>query len=368
MLKRGAMPMRRLRNLLALLCLMILTVSLLAGCGQSQQASQESQGEAGEDGKVRIGLSLATLAEERWQRDRDFFVKKAEELGAEVLVQAANGDENLQNSQAENLLTQGVDVLVVVPQNGKTAAAIVEAAKKANVPVIAYDRLILDSDLDLYISFDSVAVGEAMAKYAVSKVPRGNYVIINGSPTDDNAHLVNKGFYNILKPYIDKGDIKVAFEQWADSWSPEKALEHMENALTTLNNDVDVVLAANDGTASGAIQALAEQNLAGKVLVTGQDAELAALQRIVKGTQTMTVYKPLQKLAERAAEIAVDMARGKKPETTTTINNGKVDVPSVLLEVIPVDKGNIKDTVVADGFHKLEDICKPFGGGDCLSQ
>ena len=342
---------------------MLALLALTAGCSLSPQSSETS-----DDNEIKIGLSLATLAEERWQRDRDYFVQKAEQLGAEVLVQAANGDETLQNTQAENLLTQGVDVLVVVPQNGKTAAAIVEAAHAANVPVVAYDRMILDSEVDLYISFYSVKVGEAMAKYVIERVPRGTYVIINGSPTDDNAHLVRRGFYNVLQPYIDEGAVRVGFEQWAEGWSPEKALEHTENALTTLRNDVDVVLAANDGTASGAIQALSERGLAGKVIVTGQDAELAALQRIVEGTQTMTVYKPLKQLAEKAAEVAVALAKGQKPEANTTINNGATDVPAILLDVIPVDKDNIANTVVADGFHKEEDICEPTGNPHCLTQ
>ena len=349
----------RVVKIAALLTLLAFT----AGCSLSPQNTGTS-----DDNTIKIGLSLATLAEERWQRDRDYFVQKAKELGAEVLVQAANGDETLQNTQAENLITQGVDVLVVVPQNGKTAATIVEAAHAANVPVIAYDRMILDSEVDLYISFDSVKVGEAMASYAVERVPRGTYVIINGSPTDDNAHLVRRGFYNVLQPLIDKGAVKIGFEQWADGWSPEKALEHMENALTTLHNNVDVVLAANDGTASGAIQALSERGLAGKVIVTGQDAELAALQRIVEGTQTMTVYKPLKQLAEKAAEVAVALAKGQKPETNSTINNGATEVPAILLDVIPVDKSNIETTVVADGFHQEKDICEPTGNDNCLAE
>ena len=361
---------RSFKGFLVSVSLVAISLVLLAGCGakNTEPAKPAPQATTAQPAakKVKIGLSLATLAEERWQRDRDYFVKKATELGAEVVVQAANGDENLQNSQAENLLTQGVDILVVVPQNGKTAAAIVEAAHKAGKKVIAYDRMISNSDLDLYISFDGVAVGEAIAGYAVKQKPKGDYVIINGSPTDDNAHLFNKGFYNVLKPAIDKGDIKVVFEQWTDGWMPEKALKHMENALTKLNNKVDAVVSANDGMAGGIIQALGEQKLDGKVPVTGQDAELAALQRIIKGSQSMTVYKSLNALATRGAEVAVSMAKGETISGTKTVNNGKKDVASVLLPVVAVDKTNIKDTVIKDGFWKLEDICKTLGGGDCI--
>jgi D-xylose transport system substrate-binding protein len=321
---------------------------LLAGCGNQ-----------GSGNKIKIGLSLDTLKEERWQHDRDLFVAKAKALGADVLVQAANSDDALQNSQAENLLTEGVNVLVVVPHNGKSAATIVESAHKAGVPVLAYDRLINDCDLDLYVSFDNVKVGEMQADYLVKRQPKGNYVLIGGAPTDHNALMFRQGQMNILKPYVDRGDIKVVADQWATDWQPVEALKITENALTKSNNKVDAVLVSNDGTAGGAIQALSEQNLAGKVLVSGQDADLAACQRIVAGTQSMTVYKPIQKLAEKAAELAVALAQ-KQPLTdkTSTVNNGKKDVPSILLEPIEVDKDNLDSTVIADGYQKKEDVYK----------
>jgi D-xylose transport system substrate-binding protein len=329
--------------------LLVLGLALisLAGCGKPGA------------GKIKIGLCLDTLKEERWQHDRDLFVAKAQELGAEVEVQAANSNDALQNSQAENLLTEGVNVLVVVPHNGKSMATIVDSAHKLGVPVIAYDRLIMDSDLDLYVSFDNVKVGEFQADYLVKRKPKGNYVLIGGAPTDNNAILFRKGQMKVLDPLVKKGDIKIVTDQWADDWLPVKALQIMENALTKNNNQVDAVVVSNDGTAGGAIQALAEQNLAGKVLVSGQDADLAGCQRIVAGTQSMTVYKPIKKLAEKAAEIAVAIAK-KQPLTdpTTTVNNGKADVKSILLEPVEMDKDNIDSTVIADGFQKKEDVYK----------
>jgi D-xylose transport system substrate-binding protein len=325
-----------------------LAIILLAGCGNQ-----------GSGNKIKIGLSLDTLKEERWQHDRDLFVAKCKALGADVLVQAANSDDALQNSQAENLLTEGVNVLVVVPHNGKSAATIVESAHKAGVPVLAYDRLINDCDLDLYVSFDNVKVGEMQADYLVKHQPKGNYVLIGGAPTDHNALMFRQGQMNILKPYVDRGDIKVVADQWATDWQAVEALKITENALTKNNNKVDAVLVSNDGTAGGAIQALSEQNLAGKVWVSGQDADLAGCQRIVAGTQSMTVYKPIQKLAEKAAELAVALAQ-KQPLTdkTTIVNNGKKDVPSILLEPIEVDKNNLDSTVIADGYQKKEDVYK----------
>jgi D-xylose transport system substrate-binding protein len=275
------------------------------------------------------------------------------------LVQSANNDATLQNSQVENLLTQGVSVLVVVANNAKTAATIVETAHKSGVPVVAYDRLILDSDLDVYVSFDAVRVGEQQADYLVKRRPSGNYVLIGGSPIDNNAHLVRDGQMNVLKPYVDRGDIKIVSEQWAKDWQPVEALKIMENALTRNRNDVAAVVASNDGTAGGAIQALAEQKLTGKVLVSGQDAELGACQRVVAGAQTMTVYKPIHLLAAKAAEIAITLgSKQPLPAAPRTLNNGKREVPAFLIDPIQVDKDNLAATVIKDGWQKLEDVYK----------
>ena len=318
-----------------------------------------TKGDKGGPNKVTIGFSLDTLKEERWQRDRDMFVAECEKRGARVLVQAANNDATLQNSQAENLLTQGVSVLVVVANNAKTAATIVESAHRAGVPVVAYDRLILDSDLDVYVSFDAVRVGEQQADYLVKRKPKGRYVLIGGSPIDNNARLVRDGQMNVLKPYLDRGDIQIVAEQWAKDWQPVEALKIMENALTRNQNQVDAVVTSNDGTAGGAIQALAEQKLTGQVLVSGQDAELGACQRIVAGTQSMTVYKPIRELAKRAAEIAVALGQKQAlPAGGQTIPNGKKDVPAFLIDPVQVDKDNLVATVVKDGWQKLEDIYK----------
>jgi D-xylose transport system substrate-binding protein len=339
--------------------LALVAVVLPLACSGKKEAPAGEGGAPAGGKKITIGLSLDTLKEERWQRDRDLFVERCRQLGAEVKVQAANSDDALQNSQAENLLTQGVDVLVVVPHNAKTTATIVESAHRSKVPVIAYDRLISDSDLDLYVSFDAVRVGELQADYVVKRVPKGNYVMISGAPTDNNAHLLRQGQEKVVKPLIDKGDIKLVADQWAKDWMAVEALKIMENALTRNNNKVDAVLVANDGTAGGAIQALEEQKLAGKVVVTGQDADLAACQRILAGSQTMTVYKPIKSLAYKAAEIAVRMAKGEPVgEPTKPTNNGRKDVPSVLLDPIAVDKDNLATTVISDAYHKVEDVYK----------
>ncbi|HET9696078.1 MAG TPA: substrate-binding domain-containing protein, partial [Terriglobales bacterium] len=185
-----------------------------------------------------------------------------------------------------------------------------------------------------------------------------NYVLIGGAPTDNNAHLIREGQLEVLQPAIKRGDIKIVADQWAKDWLPSEALRHTENALTQVNNDVVAVVASNDSTAGGAVQALQEQGLAGHVLVSGQDADLAAAQRVAAGTQSMTVYKPVGPLAQRAAEAAVALAKGQSVETTGRVNNGFKDVASLLLTPIVVDRRNLVATVVHDGFLKKEDVYK----------
>jgi D-xylose transport system substrate-binding protein len=309
--------------------------------------------------KIKIGFSMDTLKEERWQRDRDMFVAKAKELGADVLVQAANGNASMQISQAENLLTQNVDVLVVVPANAVTAAAIVDKAHKAGKKVISYDRLIKNADVDLYISFDNEEVGRMQAKYLVDRAPKGNYVLIGGSPTDNNAKMFRDGQMQVLKPLVDKGGIKIVVDQWAKDWQASEALKHTENALTRTKNDVQAVVASNDGTAGGVIAALSQQKLAGKVLVSGMDADLAACQRVAEGSQAMTVYKPIKVISDKAAELAVAVAKNEAIKgDIRKVNNGKKDVDSILLKPIQVDKANLDSTVIKDGFHKKDDVYK----------
>ena len=335
-------------TLIRALLLSLSLAALLLGPGCTKKPSGS--------GSIRIGFSMDSLQLERWQRDRDRFTQRAKELGAEVLVQSADGNDSVQVRQAENLLTQGVDVLVVVPHNGEIAASIVESAKRQNVPVLSYDRLIRNSDVDFYISFDNVKVGELQAKYLLDRAPKGNYVLIGGSPTDNNARLFREGQMNVLNPAIQHGDIKVVADQWSKDWLPSEALSHTENALTQAQNKVVAVVASNDSTAGGVVQALEEQKLAGKVLVSGQDADLAACQRIAAGTQSMTVYKPITPLATKAAEIAVALARHQPVEPNNKVNNGKKDVPSYLLVPIAVDKANLVDTVIKDGFLKMDDV------------
>jgi D-xylose transport system substrate-binding protein len=300
---------------------------------------------------------MDTLKEERWQRDKQLVEQRAKELGAELDVQVANGDDSVQTKQADNMLTKGVDVLIVAPHNGEIAASIVEAAHRQKVPVISYDRLIKNSDVDLYVSHQVEKIGEMQAEYALKRIPKGNYVLIGGAPTDNNALLLRKGQMNVLKPAIDRGDIKVISDQFAKEWRADEALRITEDALTKTGNDIQAIVASNDGTAGGAISAL-PSSLVGKVLVTGQDAQLDAVQRIAEGRQTMTIYKPIQPLAFSAVEAAIKLAKGEKVDAADKINNGKLDVPSILQEPIAVDKDNMDATLIKDGYHKKEEVYK----------
>lgn len=305
---------------------------------------------------VKIGMAIDDLRLERWQKDRDIFVDKAEELGAKVYVQSANGNEQTQIAQIENMISRGVDVVVIIPYNGEVLSNVIAEAKRDGIQVLAYDRLINNADIDFYLSFDNEKVGEMQATAMLETKPNGNYFLMGGAPTDNNAKLFRKGQMNVLQSKIDSGDIKVVGDQWVDSWLAENALKIMENALTANNNNIDVVVASNDSTAGGAIQALDAQGLAGKVSISGQDADLAAIRRIVNGTQTMTVYKPISILAARAAEIAVELGSDEAPKSNAVLNNGTKGVPAWLLKPIAVNKNNIKKTVVADKFHSEDSI------------
>ncbi|MER2000462.1 MAG: D-xylose ABC transporter substrate-binding protein [Lysinibacillus sp.] len=344
-----------------LLGLLLLLTLVLGACGQDSGTSNDGDSTSDKgsgDEKLKIGLSVSDLTLERWQHDRDFFVAKAEELGAEVIVQSANGDEAEQLSQIQNMLSQGLDALVIIAINSDSLSTVVEQANAEGVPVLAYDRLINGADIAAYVSFDNVRVGEMQAEYLVNIKPEGNYFLMGGSPTDNNAKMFREGQMNIIQPLVDKGDITIVGDQWAKDWDANEALKIMENALTANKNKIDVVVASNDNTAGGAIQALEAQSLAGKVLISGQDADLAGVQRIAEGLQTMTVYKPIKAIAEKSAEVAIMLAKKEKVEALDTVNNGIKDVPFIKLNPISVGKDELQDTVIADGFHSYEDVFK----------
>lgn len=347
--------MKKSAKVLAAAMVCLLSVSLFAGCGGSANVSKQG----GTTKKIKIGFSLPTLQEERWARDKEAMESYAKSKEIELLVQIADMDAQKQANQCENLISQGVKVLILAPHDASSAAAIVESARASDVQVISYDRLVMDTDLDLYISFDNVKVGEIQGQYFTEHLPKGNIVWLAGAPTDNNAKLFKQGAAKYLQPKIDSGEYKVVLEQDVIDWKPDNALKIMEQALTLANNDIQGVLAPNDGTAGGAIQAMNAQGITKNVIITGQDAELAAAQRIVSGEQDMTVFKDTRNLATAAIDAAIAMAGGSKVETKGAVtNNNKIDVPSLLLVPVAVDKENIDEVLIDSGYLNKADVYK----------
>jgi D-xylose transport system substrate-binding protein len=306
--------------------------------------------------KLLIGFSFEAMKGERWQTDLNSFEVRAKQLGAEVISRDADGDDDRQFQQVKDMIQAGIKVLVLLPHTNTQATRMVDAAKAANVKVISYDRLVLNSDVDLYVSFDRLEIGRMQAEYLVKRAPKGNYVLIAGSPNDEGAKTLHDAQMNVLQPYVDRGDIHVIADAYTKDWLPSEAYLVTLKAIDSAQDKIAAVLASNDGLASGAIQALREHSLAGKVPVSGQDADLAAIICIAQGTQTMTVYKPVINEAARAAEEAVRLANGETTHADGTTSNGKVKVPTIMLKPVVVTKDNIKTTVVKDGFQTLKSI------------
>jgi D-xylose transport system substrate-binding protein len=305
--------------------------------------------------KPIIGVLLGSVRTERWQRDLDFMEQYAAEQDAILIIETANDDVDLQINQAEDLITEKVDALIVIPYNSEQTATIVEKAHQADIPVIAYDRMIISDQLDYYISFDSEKVGFFQADEVLKKVPQGKIAYVGGDPNDNNATLLKEGTMLALDEALNNGDIEIVSDTFTDGWLAENAYQTISDYLAT-GGELDGVIAANDGTARGVIQALDENGLAGTVPVSGQDAELSAIKRIVAGTQTMTVYKPLSQLAETAISAAVLLAQDGTVTTNATLSNGLIDVPAILLDSVIVTNKNIEQTIIEDGFHTKEAI------------
>src|SRR5258707_10694282 len=312
--------------------------------------------QAQDGNKLKIGFSMEAMKGERWQSDLNSFEARAKQVGAEVISRDAAGDDDLQLQQVKDMIKAGIKVLVLLPHDPTMANRMVDAAKAANVKVISYDRLVMNSDVDLYVSFDRLEIGRMQAENLVKNAPRGNYVLIAGSPSAEDAKTLHDAQMSVLQPHIDRGDIKVIADGYSKDWLPSEAYLFMLKAIDSSQGNIAAVLASNDGLAGGAIQALREHNLAGKVAVSGQDADLAAVICIAEGTQSMTIYKPVINEAVRAAEEAVRMAKGEQLYADGLISNGKIKVPTIMLKPVLVTKDNIKSTVVQDGFQSLKSI------------
>lgn len=297
------------------------------------------------DEKIKVGFLVHDLVTERWKTDIENFTKKIAELGGEAVSRNAFGDAKTQITQGKELIDAGVKVIAVVAQNGKALAELVDYANQKGATIIAYDRMILNCDVPYYISFNSVKVGELMTEYALKLKPKGNYIILNGPATDNNAKLVRQGVMNKITPSIEKGDIKILADKEMDSWNVLSSFVFMEDFLAANKSQIDAIVCGSDDLATGALDALKIDNRSIPVL-TGQNASVDACRNIMHGLQTMTVYKDFVKISTEGAILCMDIAKGKKIKTTATTNNGKVDVPSILFDPVVVDKDNLRQVLV----------------------
>ena len=333
-----------------------------AGCaaeGTNRADQPQAVSEAGEE-KVRIGISFDSFVIERWLRDRDVFVATAQGLGAEVNVQNANGDVEEQISQIEYLIEKKMDVITIIAIDAGALTEVVRKAQQAGIRVVCYDRLIRNAGADLYISFDNRMVGTLMGQALAESLPDGGEIFqIQGSSSDYNVDLVREGFEETLKGT----GIRITYSTFCDNWLAELAFDAVGEGLEQNGGKVDGIMCGNDDLAGQAIRALTEKKMAGTIPVVAQDAELSACQRIVEGTQTMTVYKSVDKEAAAAAKLAVALAKGEDitdPESpipvTETMNDGNGEIPYYPLEPIAVTKENLDEVIIEGGFHQREDV------------
>jgi D-xylose transport system substrate-binding protein len=359
--------MRRGRLIIAAGAALLLAAGCGSGGGGGTAASSAPAAES-----ATVALFLPESKTTRYEQfDKPVFEAKLKQLCPDCSFLYFNADQDAakQQSQVESALTQGADVLVLDAVDADAVAPLVNQAKQKKIPVVAYDRRISGIGYDYFVSFDNVKVGEVQGQALLDELTErgtaatGQIVMINGSPTDPSSADYKKGAHNALD-----GKVTIGREFDTPDWSPDKAQEQMEQAITSLGRDSIVgVYSANDGMATGAVAALKRAGYATLPALTGQDAELAAVQRILTGEQTMTIYLNIKAQAENAAEAAVALARGEKPKTTTTVNNGTADIPATLLDPIAVTKDKIKDTIVADGFYAVSDICTPDIAAACTA-
>jgi D-xylose ABC transporter substrate-binding protein len=305
---------------------------------------------------VKVGFLMDESTAGRWPTDKDLFIKNIEAQGGEVVFRASEMDVAKQEELATEMFAEGIDVLVMVPADMNEAAKIVMQAHREGIRVVSYDRLTKNCGLDYYVSFDHVNVGELQAKYLTAACPKGKYAVLGGAMTDNNSFLLRLGQLNILQPLIDRGDIEIVYDNYASEWTDEEGYRLMKECLKK-NKKVDAVIAGNDRLAGGAIRALQEAGVADDVCIAGMDADADACQRIIAGTQSMTVYKPIEAIAVMAADVAMQIAlEDRAPNMNLSVNNGFKQVPAVLLPAMTVSKETIDLTVVADGYLKENSI------------
>jgi D-xylose transport system substrate-binding protein len=353
----------------------ILAAALLLGCGKKDdtQAGGEGTGTTQpppKEEKIKVGFLLKTMQEERYQRDKKAFTEKAEALGAEVIFDSANNNEQTQLDKFNNMLSQGVKVIVLQPVNTGTAGNMVKMANADGVRVVGYDSMLVNGPLDLMVMQDSWAVGklqgEAMLAWLTEKKGKleGKVALIKGQPGDSNANAMSSGALEIVKA---NPGLTLVAEESHEGWAPDKAMATAQNVLTKEGNKVDAFICNNSGMARGVIAALKDQGLddANKVFVAGSDADLVNIQYVAQGKQAVEIWKKIDPLAQKAAEVAVTLAKNPDKsvkelvEIDREINNGAVEVPTIVTPVVLVTKENIDETIIAEGFYTKEQV---YGG------
>lgn len=333
-----------MNRLLVLLCI---TAIVFPSCSKSSDPD--------EDRPVRIGFSMDSLVVERWVRDINSFSAAAEELGAQVLIRTAGNDHQSQVAQIRELAKSGVDALVVVPNDAELISPVIREVHESGIPIISYDRLILNAPVDFYVSFNSRSIGEDIAATLVKERDARRIVVINGDAQDNNARLMRTGIFEEIERY---GQTSIIGEIWSEDWNTAPAFSFVD---TIIKNGVafDTIIAGNDALAANAIRALVENSRGEGISVSGQDADLDACQRIVEGTQSLTVYKPIDELGKAAAAAAYSAAAGREPPAQynyTQIDNGWSSIPFLVLEHVIVDSTNIEAIIIENGFHSRDDV------------
>ena len=332
--------------------LLVLLLCTVTACGTAEVEKTQENGETKEKEPL-IGISFDSFLIERWQTDRDVFVDAAEERGARVNVQNANGDVETQIAQIRYLISKPVDVLVIIGIDADSLSDVCEEAKAAGIPVIAYDRMLRNTYTDLYVSFDTKKVGKLMGEaLAKQSLPHKKVLMLNGPTEDNNVIWLAEGFKEVMKEH----KITIVDEANMPNWKAEAASDYIYEHKEILG-DIDGIMCGNDNLATAVSRALSELRMAGKIKLVGQDADLEACQRIMQGTQVMTVYKPVEYMAKTAAEYACRLAKGESlADVTDTVSNGQEQIPCVMLDPVAVDQNNMDETIISAGFHLEEDV------------
>ena len=332
------------------LTFLLILLLVLNGCGATVH-KDNIDSETQEEG-IKIGMSFDSFVIERWQKDRDVFVSTAKDYGAEVNIQNANGDLEEQINQIEYFIKQKVNIIVIICIDSNGLTDVVKKAKDAGIKVVAYDRMINHADIDLYISFDNEKVGELMAKALLHPDKNDQKVLMLCGPlTDNNVNMVQEGFKKIM----DENNVEILDVMYAEGWKAELAGSYIYENIDKVMK-ADGIMCGNDNMATMVVHALAEKQLAGKIDVVGQDGDLEACQRIVEGTQKMTVYKPVEKLAKEAAIYSIRLAKGERLKELETVSNGNYVIPYCLLSPQSVNKQNIDELIIESGVHLKEDV------------